>query len=329
MPLAQQTLATAPALRAQLSALLVNPTASPVLPLAGSTDGIALLTKITQLQNTFGNQLGIPGLTGTPALPTLPLGADEFGELLTSPTGFGLAPPTQAEHFGLGDIEAGITADLGHHGSPGDAGWAGAWFTSSVRFPTGQRPDPTVLLDQGMGAGDPAMTVGGIVEVGRRRWGLRGEGDYQHQFALSEQTRLGATDQLLIPATFSASVTQTPGDVITLRAEPFYHLAPHLAITGLFEYWRKGASSTSYAAGQAAIPGADPAALDVGSAANAMLIGFGLSYAHDGLGRDGKQGLPVEAAVSIERTVASGAGLVPAPLTSRMTFRIYKALFKP
>ena len=37
--------------------------------------------------------------------------------------------------------------------------------------------------------------------------------------------------------------------------------------------------------------------------------------------------MPVEAGLAIERTVASGSGLVPAALTTRLWFRVYKKLW--
>ena len=131
-----------------------------------------------------------------------------------------------------------------------------------------------------------------------------------------------------MPPSFLAATRSQPGDSLAVTARPFFALAPHLAVAGILQYWRKGTNSTKYIAGQALVPGADPAELDLGGGADALVAGIGLSYVHDGRRRDGTSGLPVEAAWSIERTVASGSGIFPVTLTSRMSLRIYRPFLK-
>jgi hypothetical protein len=80
--------------------------------------------------------------------------------------------------------------------------------------------------------------------------------------------------------------------------------------------------------GQAPIAGVDPTQLDIGSGANAVVVGIGLSYVYTGVSRDGTTGLPVEAGWSIERTVTSGRGIFPDAMTSRVSLRIYRPLVK-
>ncbi len=96
----------------------------------------------------------------------------------------------------------------------------------------------------------------------------------------------------------------------------------------MLQYWRRAASSTTYLAGQAPIPGVDPTLLDIGSGANALVVGIGLSYFHDGHALDGTVSLPMEAGWSIERTVTSSSGIFPVNLTTRLYLRIYRPLTK-
>jgi hypothetical protein len=144
--------------------------------------------------------------------------------------------------------------------------------------------------------------------------------------AATAPQRIGAPDQVLVPPSLLAAVHSQPGDSFAVTARPFLQFAPHFSIAALAQYWRRGASRSSYANGQAPIAGVDPAQLDVGSAANAVVIGIGLSYVYSGPGRDGATGLPVEAGWSIERTVSSGRGIFPDAMTTRVSLRIYRPI---
>jgi hypothetical protein len=96
----------------------------------------------------------------------------------------------------------------------------------------------------------------------------------------------------------------------------------------MVSYWRKASDGYAYATGQGEITGASLSELEGGTAGNALLLGIGLSYVHPGDRRNSLMRMPVEAGLAIERTVSSGAGIVPASLTTRMTFRVYKPIFK-
>ncbi|MEO5798461.1 MAG: hypothetical protein ABIZ70_03570 [Gemmatimonadales bacterium] len=327
--LAQQTLSDAPALRSSLYTLLMDSVrASAVLPTDVSADGAALLTRVTTLRNKFTSGLGIAGFTGVPALPTTTITAAGFDALLAAPTGFGLLAPEDRPIVGLGDIEGAVTIELIQHGRPGDASWLGFWMQGLGRFPTGQLARPQFLFDQGTGDRQIDAEVAGIVELGRHRLGLRAEGRYVMQLASDHFARIGGRDQLLIPAYRTAGVHHNPGDIIAVTVQPFFRLAPRLAFTGLVSYQRRGADATSYVTGQNPVGGAAAAILDAGTGADATIVGAGFSYVHDGRHRDGILRMPVEAGLSVERTVRSGSGVVPATLTSRLVFRVYKALVR-
>jgi hypothetical protein len=330
LALAQQTLASGSALRSGLFTLLADPTrASPVLPTSGDPYGVALLSQVAALQSTLSDRLDVPEpFTLQPALPATALTTDEFAALLGSPTGFGLSTSNKLPALVLGDVEAGVAVELAEHGAVGGPSWSGAWLRFTGRFPTGSAASPAILLDQGSGDKHPALQLDGILEVGRHRVGLRGEATYQHQLALNSLQRITPPDAVLVPASFIAAVHSQPGDSFAVTVRPSLQFAPHFAIVGMGQYWWRGASRTGFLDSQSSVAGVDPAQLDIGSAANAVVVGIGLSYAYTGASRDGTTGLPVEAGWSIERTLSSGRGIFPDAMTSRVSLRIYRPLVK-
>ncbi|MGH7594338.1 MAG: hypothetical protein ACRELE_10880, partial [Gemmatimonadales bacterium] len=329
LALAQQTLSGGAAMRAGLFTLLADlARASPVLPTSSDPYGRRLLTTVSSLQNTLSTQLGITTFTASPALPATALTNDQFVALISAPGGFGLTSTEALPQLVLGDLEAGVAVQLEGRGAVGGPSWRTAWVRLTGRFPTGTAADPAILLGQGSGDKNAAMQVDAIIELGRRRIGIRGEATYQHQLPLNSYRRISTPDQVLVPPSLLAAIRSQPGDSFAIAMRPFVAFAPHLALTALAQYWRRGTSRSAYLTGQLPIAGTDPSQLDVGSAATAFVVGVGLSYSYTGAGRDGSIGLPVEAGWSLERTVASGQGIFPAPLTSRVSLRIYRPIVK-
>ncbi|MBA2292273.1 MAG: hypothetical protein H0W15_07445 [Gemmatimonadales bacterium] len=321
---AQALLATAPGVRAMLFELLADPQrSSPILPTAGSTSGMALLGRVAAVRGAFNDDFGI-GFTASPALPTSPVTAEGFDALLDAGTAFGFTPRNGAPRVALGDVETGVLVEAFRR--EGERSMTAAWLRGAVRFPTGDAPDAGALLDQGTGDGQTDIEVGATVEVMRGRIGLRVEGNYVRQLAGELEARVGSPLQALLPARFRAAVSRDPGDIVALTARPFFRMAASLAIAGLVQYERRGSDMFEYVDGQDPIVGADVEALATGTRAAATRVGIGLSYSHDGRGRDGVLRMPVEASFSVERTVASSLGVVSAPTTSRVQFRIYKAI---
>ena len=148
------------------------------------------------------------------------------------------------------------------------------------------------------------------------------------QLASDRFVRVAGRDQLLIPTYRRAGVSHDPGDVFRITAQPFFRLASHLAFAGLISYWRSGADLTTYVSGQNPVAGAPASVLDEGTASDAFVVGAGFSYVHDGRGRDGILRMPVEAGFWVDRTVQSGRGVVSPIVSSRVVFRVYKALTK-
>jgi hypothetical protein len=327
--LAQQTVTSGTTFYNALYALIADPArASAVLPVGTDPSSTQLLARITALEGTLTGPLGVPAnFTTLPEFPASTLTSNQFDALLNSPSGLALSSPNSLPHYGLGDMSAGIAFLVAQRGSPGVGAWRSVWLRATMRFPNGTSPNPSILLDQGTGAKHKALQLDGIVEFGAGPVGLRAEATYLHHLPASSLTRPTSLDQLLVPPTYLAAVTTQSGDSIAITARPFFAFAPHLAVTGVLQYWRRASSSTGYLTGQLPIPGVDPSTLDVGSAANAMVAGIGLSYYHDGHSRDGTVSLPVEAAWSIERTLTSSLGIFPVSLTSRVSLRIYRPLF--
>ncbi|MBP9896742.1 MAG: hypothetical protein KBF28_00075 [Gemmatimonadales bacterium] len=327
LALAQQTLGQGTSLRDGLFTLLADPVSgSAVLPTASSADGTAVLAAITALDATLGGALAGQTISAAPALPAAVLTSSDLDALLAAPTGFGITRPEDIPPVGLGDVELALTAEVLRRGSPGDAHWLGVWARAGARLSTGSAPRAGYLLDQGTGDGQPDVEFGGVAELGRGRFGVRGSALMTLQLSGTSAEQPGTRDQLLRPSRVTALFARNPGDLLTVTAQPFYRIVPHFALTALLQYQRRGADRLAWADPTQAIAGLDLATLVNGTAANATRVGVGLSFVHDGKNREGLLKMPVEAGFSIERTVASSAGVVATPLTSRMVLRVYKPI---
>ncbi len=326
--LAGETLAEGPGMRAALAALLVGPgTASAVLPVRDSPDGQALLATVTDFRARFTDQLGVPEFTASPSLPSAPIPAEAFAPLLSDAGGFDLATFDEQPLVGIGDVDVGATWQLVARADTARRSWFGAWLTGSLTLPSGTPPRPDHLRDGGTGDGQLDATLGGTVEAGRHRLGVRASASYRRQFAGTREARVGTRDQFLLPANRLATLRWDPGDVLTVDARPYYRLVDRLAIVGMVQWWKRSADAWSLADGATAPAGGDATAMGNGTAASALRVGLGLSYAHDGSARDGVVRMPVEAGLGIERVLSSGSGLVEAPVTTRLWFRVYKRLW--
>jgi hypothetical protein len=327
---AQAALTAATAMRKALNSLLLDPQlASAVLPVASDPAAVQVLAKVTALETTINTLINnATPFNLLPEFPTATLTSDDFDKLLEEPTGIGLKSPNNLPHYGIGDMSAGLAYQLIQHGTPGRGSWTAAWLRLTGHFPNGTQPDPGTLLDQGTGPRDKAIQLDGIMEVAHHGIGVRGEVTYMHHLPANAQTRPTAPDELLVPPAYLVAVTTQYGDSMAIAARPWISFAPHLALSGVVQYWRRGASTTGLLKGQQALPGVDPTLVDIGSAANAFVAGIGLSYFHDGRSRSGEVSLPLEAGWSIERTVTSNAGIFPDNLTSRVYIKIYRRLIK-
>lgn len=323
--LADQLLTEAPVWRARFVSLVLNPgTAEQVLPVTASADGSALLEQATQFRDQLTGPLAIAGFTSLPALPAEAVTGEEIGALLTDAGAFGLVAPDEIPLVTLGDVEFEANWLLFARADSAARRWSGAWVQGGVTLPTGTPPRADRLRDPGTGDGQMDVSVGATAEFGAGRLGLRGSVAYRHQLAGERETRITTRDAFLVPASRTELLQWDPGNELTLTAQPFYRIADRLALTGSLTWWRRGDDAWTRSDGTT---DPDVAAMGDGSAASAVMIGAGVAYAHHGAHVDGVQRRPVEAGLSLERTVASGSGLVPRPLTTRLWFRVYGRLW--
>lgn len=325
LALADALLDEAPVWRARFVALVLDPgTAEQVLPIAGSADGSTLLAQATDYRDQLTGPLGITGFTSLPALPAEAVTGEEIGALLTDAGAFGLVAPDEIPLVTLGDIEFEATWLLFARADSTARKWAGAWVQGGVTLPTGTPPRADRLRDPGTGDGQMNVSVGATAEFGSGRFGVRGSVAYRHQLAGERVARVATRDAFLVPASRTQTLQWDPGNNLTLTAQPFYRIADRLALTGSLAWWRHGEDAWTRSDGTS---DPDVTAMGDGTASSAVMIGAGLAYAHHGAHVDGAQRRPVEAGLSLERTVASGSGLVARPLTTRLWFRVYGRLW--
>lgn len=326
LALANQILTTAPQWHSAVTDLLVGDQRAIVLPLASSADGTDLLNQATAYRDQLSQELGVSAPGGAPALPTTPMTQAAFESLREEPGGLGWGPIEEQPITGLGDVELRATWALFSRVNPERNSWLGAWVSGGATLPTGTPPRADRLRDIGSGDGQLDITASGVVETGRGRFGFRAEAEYRAQQPGERTARVGLRDQFILPANTEATLEWNPGDVLSVTARPFFRIADRLALTGSLTWWSRGADEWTPLAGFTG----DPAAVSrmgEGTKASALIWGAGIGYIHDGSHVDGVRRMPVEAGLAIERVASSGSGLVAAPLTTRVWFRVYKKLW--
>ncbi|HSC58141.1 MAG TPA: hypothetical protein VLC11_01155 [Gemmatimonadales bacterium] len=320
--LAQQTLATGTALRDGLYGLIVDPAgASPVLPVATSAAGLAILSQITSLQGTLSGSLGVSGFASLPDLPAQRFGPGDFTNLLTNPLGPGNALLLDGMiRNRQGDAELGATYTLVDHWRE-DGGTAFRLAaTGLVRLPTGIVPVAGILFDRGTGDGQTDIEGSLVADVGRGSLGARITADYNDQLPGTVTRRVAAPTAALAWASTTAPVRWDPGNEFTLTIAPYFRLVDGFAATGGATFWNRGSDQVSYAA--APTPGAPPAALlALDTKASATMLEGGFLFSSSGA-RGGK-GLPVEAHWTYQFVASASAGRVDKTRRTAIEFRVY------
>ncbi len=327
LALANQVLASAPGWHAAMTDLLVTTgTAATLLPLASSADGAELLAQATNYRDQLANELGVSAPGGAPALPAAAMTPETLATLLENPDGIGWAPVEEQPIVGLGDVELRATWALRTTRDVEQNRWMGAWLSAGATLPTGSPPRPDRLRDIGSGDGQLDLMLSGIAEIGRGRFGVRASAEWRMQRPGERNARVGSRDQFILPAASETLLQWDPGDMLSITALPFFRIADRLALTGSVQWLQRGADRWSPLEGFAGDPAA-VAAMGNGTEASALIWGAGIGYIHDGSHVDGVSRMPVEAGLAIERVASSGSGLVAAPLTTRVWFRVYKSLW--
>jgi hypothetical protein len=303
-------------------------TASLFVPLATSTAGVALDTRIAALQSTLAASLGVAGFTETPVLPTAPLTAADLEATVSDPAGPIGMLTDEAKVIFRGDAEAGLALTLVDRWDRGNRrGGVRAAIEGLVRFPTGRLARTDRLLALGTGDGQTDVEARGTLDLGGGRWGVRLEGRYNRQLAADLVDRVAPPSQPYPARDLLALVRFDPGDETSFAARPFYRIASSLAIIGSVERWHHGSDDYSYAEGADPLPGVDAAVLGEETDANATLVSIGLTYSSPGVARPGSRSLPVDAGWSYERVVGTSGGRVPDVHRVRARFRLYLGLW--
>lgn len=309
--LAEETLASATALRGDLFTLLLGTgTASPFLPLSTSQLGTALLQRVTALQGTLSTSLAVDGFTQAPALPAFALTAEDFEGFLTNgqgPIAATLATPSLSS---IGDIEVGAAWSIVDQlGTAGAVRGVRVAAQGLVRLRTGTLDSPTRLFDAGTGDRQPDVEGSVVGDVLFGSYGARAMAGYTLQLAGSEQRRIAPPDQPIAWADRLAGVSRNPGDILTIGVTPFVRLAETFALVGGAVWRRKGLDRVTLADGQPEIPGAPVDLLARETDGSWTTATVGLSYSTPATVRNGRPRLPLDAGLTWEAVVASSGDL--------------------
>jgi hypothetical protein len=223
-----------------------------------------------------------------------------------------------------GDAEAGLALTIADRWDTGRRrGGFRAAAEGLVRFPTGVRPRLDRLLALGTGDGQTDVELRGVVDFGSGNIGLRLEGGYNRQLADDIVARIAPPTQPFPARGLETFVRLDPGDITTLAVRPFFRLARTFALVGSVERWSKGQDAVAYRSTADAIPGVDPAVLELETEASAVVAGIGLTYSNPGSLRPGGTGLPVDAGWTYERVVSASGGILPDIHRVRARLRLY------
>jgi hypothetical protein len=318
-------------LRDRLFTVSLDPVnASPFMPVDTSTAGVAILGSISDLQDTLSNAAGlnVQGFTSTIPLPTGRLSANDINAFVSDPLGPVQGfPLREAMLSQVGDVEIGAAYTLVNDWD-GKKGLGGVRVVAqgSVILPTGKAEDPLNFLDLGTGNKRYEVHGGLTTDLGYGRIGARLIGNYQRRFSSDRALRVTPPEQPIPFANRSSRVTLDPGDLYSLTAQPFFRLAPQLAITAGVSYWHEAEGSASYLQSSDVIPGISAGLLAQESARSATTFTAGLTY----VGRaaqeckNGKCGLPIDATLTYERVLSATGGRVPGAETVRGGIRFYR-----
>jgi len=326
---AQSTLDAGTALRDDLFGLLGDPTtASPFVPIANSTAGQAITSRVTALQSALAADFGVSGFTATPALPDALATTDEFLAEVSDFSGPLALQPGGSKVTFRGDAEAGLALTLvDRWDSDGHRGGFRTAVEGLVRFPTGRLARPDRVLALGTGDGQTDLEARITTDLGTGRWGLRAEGSYTRQLAADYILRVAPPTQPLAGIDRLSAVHRDPGDIVSVAVRPFFRLAPAFALQGFATYWSRGADEVGYLTPDDEIPGVEAAVLAQDSKATAATLGFGITYSSLGRPQPGVRNLPVDASWSYERVVRTTGGIVPDRHVMRARLRFYFGLF--
>jgi hypothetical protein len=336
LALAQAISARGASIRAGLSSITSETGASPFLPTASSTTGVALIDAIRALQDTLANTLGVSSgfVNQDPVLADGRLGQGDVTRLVSNAAGpIDALPLVGAKLSRMGDMDVGAVYTLvdrfdrmGHR--PGGFRLAAQ---ALLRLPTGLRDNPNNLLHLGTGNGRYELGVSGTADLGAGIWGTRLTGGYLRRFSALRVRRVTPPDQPFPEANRLNNVRLKAGDIVQLGARPFLRLARSLAIHGMVDYWREAKGSARYYRAAEAIPGVPASVLVEQSSRSALALGGGITYLGRAVGEcqpGHRCGLPIEASWNYGGVISATGGRVPQLRTTQIEIRWYQRLWQ-
>lgn len=324
---AQATLTRGTALRTGLQNLLLG---APFLPLLGSPGGVALTGSIDSLRlrlKALDPDTTTIELARSPALPTAGLAPGALEDYLTR------SAITQSQPFepeiltAIGDVEVGAAFALLNGAPPSSGISVRSVVRGTVTLPTAQLPDPNSLFALGTGERVTAITADLVTDVMTNRFGARLSAGLTVPQTAELERRIAAPDQPFPPVATLAAVERQPGKVFEVSLQPYWSITRGFSFVGGITYWNKQADRYTWAAGQTPVPELDPTVLAQGTKRNATLIAAGFSFAHTGVRRDGRVGLPLDGFVRGQMMVGSTQGRVPANRSVVFGLRVYAKVF--
>jgi hypothetical protein len=335
LALAQSISARGARLRAGLASITSAPEASPFLPTASSTAGIALTDAIRALQDTLTNTLSVSSnFTEAPVLAGARLGTGDVTRFLSNAAGpIDALPLTGATLSRMGDMDVGAVYTLVDRFDqlgkrPGGLRLA---IEGKLKLPTGLRDNANNLLHLGTGNGRYELGVRGIADLGGGAWGTRLTGGYTRKFTALRIRRVAPPGEAFPEASLLTNVNYKAGDVLQLGAQPFFRLARNFAVAGSADYWREASGSATYYRASDAIPGVPASVLVAQSARRALVVGGGMSYVGRAVQEceSGRRcGLPIDASWRYSRVIAGSGGRVPEVWSTQIEIRWYQRLWR-
>lgn len=303
--IAQQTYTTGTALRGELGTLYGG-VASPFVPLATSTAGVAIQGLIDSLQSTLTTTLSYSGFSAPPVFATARLSGADYQNYLTNTLG-----PVRSLFLNDQFIQRQGDVELGAHYTVIERPAFRLAATGLVRLPTGVIDRSDNFFDFGTGDGQTDLEGRLTADLARGPFGARLTGRYNRQLARTLERRTALTP--IAWQYTAANVSVDPGDVLSLGVEPFVRLAPGFALAlGAFHTTR-GADHWTYAGGATALGGQPKS--------STTALQAGLTYSSFA-GITGI-GTPVEAQWAFREVVAASGATVDKTRTIWMTLRVY------
>ena len=325
--LAEQTLAGATAFRDSLRALVLDAgTASPFLPTATSGAGTTLAGRVTALQATLSNHLGVTSFATPLPLPVATDATfDTLGVLATDPAGdFQYTSFAGQKRTGLGDAEVGAVLTLADSWDRKARGGFRLAVEGLLRLPTGMKVESDAAYPAPVDGGQTDVQVQAAADMGRGNFGVRLAGGYQLQLASTVTRRVAPPGTVMAPLATTADVSLDPGDELFVGVTPFWRLARPLGLLVGVQYRRRSDDAASYEG--AGVPGLDAAVLGEGTGYSTVHLSLGINYSDVGRGVSPAR-MPIDAGWSWDTVIAASGGRVARSTTIRMLVRLYGKLW--